>query len=129
MTAPSKNPRKRGRKTKYHEDMLPDVEKYCLLGATDEELAAFLEINVSNLYEWKNKYPKFREAIKNGKELADMRVSDSLYQRALNGDTTAQIFWLKNRRKEHWRDKQDHNHEGTVTYEIVTNVPRAPDET
>ncbi|AKO92695.1 transposase [Priestia filamentosa] len=30
-------------------------------------------------------------------------------------DTTAQIFWLKNRRPDKWRDKQDVEHSGNVT--------------
>lgn len=30
-------------------------------------------------------------------------------------DTTAQIFWLKNRKPKQWRDKQDIEHSGNVT--------------
>lgn len=121
-------PKKVGRKSKYDPSRLDDVERFCLLGATDEQLADFLEIDISNFYVWKRKYPEFREAIKKGKDLADINVADSLYNRALEGDTTAMIFWLKNRRREHWRDKQDIKHEGSVTYEVVTNVPRSPDD-
>jgi hypothetical protein len=29
-------------------------------------------------------------------------------------DTTAAIFWLKNRRREEWRDKQEVEHSGNV---------------
>ncbi|MBT2287988.1 helix-turn-helix domain-containing protein [Paenibacillus albidus] len=32
----------------------------------------------------------------------------------VQGDTTAQIFWLKNRKPEQWRDKQDVQHSGSV---------------
>jgi hypothetical protein len=32
-------------------------------------------------------------------------------------DTTAQIFWLKNRRSAAWRDKQDVEHSGNITLE------------
>ncbi|MEK8128365.1 transposase [Paenibacillus filicis] len=33
-------------------------------------------------------------------------------------DTTAQIFWLKNRKPGAWRDKQDIEHSGTMTQEV-----------
>ncbi|XZK30819.1 transposase [Clostridium perfringens] len=37
-------------------------------------------------------------------------------------DTTAQIFWLKNRKPEEWRDKKDVKHEGNINnpYENLT---------
>lgn len=40
-------------------------------------------------------------------------------KKEVQGDTTAQIFWLKNRRPEQWRDKRDVSVEG----EIITNNP------
>lgn len=40
-------------------------------------------------------------------------------RKEVQGDTTAQIFWLKNRRHEKWRDKRDVSVEG----EINTNNP------
>ena len=40
-------------------------------------------------------------------------------KKEVQGDTTAQIFWLKNRRPEQWRDKRDVSVEG----EISTNNP------
>jgi len=33
-------------------------------------------------------------------------------------DVTAQIFWLKNRRPDKWRDKQDVEHSGTVNSNV-----------
>lgn len=40
-------------------------------------------------------------------------------KKEVQGDTTAQIFWLKNRRPKQWRDKRDVSVEG----EISTNNP------
>jgi hypothetical protein len=97
------------------------------------EIADFLAINVATLYRWKNDHPEFCEALKEAKTEADARVEASLYHRALGysydseevrvlkdgqiirvpirehvpPDTTACIFWLKNRRPERWRDRQD----------------------
>lgn len=91
------------------------------MGATDEEISEILEIHKDTFYAWKNKYPEFSDAIKEGKEVADANVVKSLYKRA-NGfkeddkyfppDPTSCIFWLKNRRRNQWRDKQDVEHTG-----------------
>ena len=85
------------------------------------------------MYDWKNKYPKISEALKKGKEVVDIQVENALLKRALGydyqeqrieksdkdgtkiiqtirhipADTTAQIFWLKNRRPDKWRDKPE----------------------
>lgn len=130
-----------GRPTKYKEEYTEQVFKLCLLGATDERLADFFDISESTLNLWKKEYPKFSEAIKKGKDEADARVAESLYNRALGyshpedkifnvqgkegpeplivptikhypPDATSAIFWLKNRQKAQWRDKQDLEHTG-----------------
>ena len=36
-------------------------------------------------------------------------------------DTTAMIFWLKNRKKGEWRDRMDHEHSGEVTTRITVS--------
>ena len=87
---------------------------------------------MSSLSDWKNKHPEILDALKKGKEVVDIEVENALLKRALgydveervveesdvNGrktrttvrhvpaDVTAQIFWLKNRRPEVWREKQ-----------------------
>ena len=79
------------------------------------------------LYDWKKKEANIANALKKGKEVIDFEVENALLKRALgyeyeeetyeNGiltkkvkkqvapDTTAQIFWLKNRQVKKWRDK------------------------
>lgn len=99
-----------GRPTKYEAEFAEQARKLSLLGATDEELADFFDVNVATLNRWKKSHPEFCASIKEGKRVADAEVAHSLYQRALNGDTTAAIFWLKNRRKQNWRDKQEIDH-------------------
>jgi hypothetical protein len=125
----------RGRPSKYDPALLTQVTNYCLLGATDEQLAVFIGIDVRTLARWKEDYPEFCQAIKEGKEVADATIGQSLFHRARgyshpevkifnnNGeamvvdcmkhyppDTTACIFWLKNRQKEKWRDKHEVDH-------------------
>ena len=96
-------------------------------GITDEQIAKNMGIAPSTLYEWKKKSKEFSESLKKGKELIDFEVENALLKRALgyeyeeetyeNGiltkkvkkhvapDTTAQIFWLKNRKPSSCKDK------------------------
>jgi hypothetical protein len=137
-----------GRPSAYDPDTSPaQAEKLCALGATDEEVADFFEVDVRTIYRWKLKHEAFCQALKTGKELADQRVERSLYQKAIGyrqqavkifmpagkedpvyapyvehmaPDTTAAIFWLKNRRPDLWRDKSEHEHTGKNGGPIVT---------
>ena len=74
-------------------------------GLKDEQIAHNCGITVKTLYEWKNRYSDICDALKKGKEIVDYEVENALLKRAKQGDVTAQIFWLKNRRPEKWRDK------------------------
>lgn len=129
-----------GRPTKYTESMVEQAKKLAGLGATDREIADFLEIDEATLYRWKHEHEAFCEALKLGKEASDNRVVQSLYRRAVGyshdavkiavnaqgdvtqvpfvehyaPDTTAAIFWLKNRRRDEWREKQEVEHTGGV---------------
>lgn len=136
-----KNPdekKKRGRKSEYQKEYADQALKLCLLGAIDKELAEFFSVSVQTLNKWKKDYPEFLESLKKGKNIADANVASRLYNRAIGysckatkfatsegritdskeyieyypPDTTAAIFWLKNRQPEKWRDKK----------EVYTNV-------
>lgn len=74
-------------------------------GLTDEQIAHNMGISAATLYNWKQRYLEILEALKKGKEIVDYEVENALLQKALIGDTTAAIFWLKNRRPDKWRDK------------------------
>lgn len=125
-------------------------------GLTDEDIAANMGISRSTLSEWKKNYPDISDALKRGREYADMRVENQMYQNAVGytyteqqaikvkrtywdnagrkceaedvkivdvvryhpGETTAQIFWLKNRRPEEWRDKIITEQEGPMNVEV-----------
>ena len=100
-------------------------------GLTQQQIANNLGISIDTLIENKKKYSEFNDALKKGKEIIDFEVENALLKRALGytitinedkldkdgcvhtlkkevhipADTTAQIFWLKNRKKEQWREK------------------------
>ncbi len=92
-----------------------------MLGLTNEEIAECLDVSLNTFYEWKQDHEEFSESLKAGKEIADSEVVKSLYKRA-NGfekddkyfppDPTSMIFWLKNRRRNQWRDKHELEHTG-----------------
>lgn len=122
-----------GRPPKFDPAICRHAEKLCRLGATDREIAEFFEVDERTLNRWKTAHPDFCQALKRGKTLADANVADRLYMRATGyrhiafkmfqsegqvitkryvehyaPDTTAAIFWLKNRRPDLWRDRMEH---------------------
>lgn len=103
--------KKTGRKSKYaafvERKGLVLVEGWARDGLTDDQIAHNIGISRATYYDWKNKYPDFSDALKRSKEVADYEVENALFKKAKMGDVTAQIFWLKNRRPEKWRDKAD----------------------
>ena len=139
-------------KGKYQEWITPDgvtrLEAWARDGLTDEQLAAKIGITATTLYDWKNKYPVISEALKRGKEVVDVEVENALLKRAMGyeytetrtetaddgtvktivmqktmpPDTTAQIFWLKNRRPAAWRDKQQVEHSTDKPFEVNIKV-------
>jgi hypothetical protein len=104
-----------GRPLEYKAEFNTLATNYCLLGAKDTQLAHFFGVSTEAVSVWKRQYPKFLQAIKSGREGADAAVAKALYRKALNGDTAACIFWLKNRHPEEWRDTRDLRHSGMVT--------------
>lgn len=93
------------------ENGLTLLEGWARDGLTDEQIAFNCGISPSTLYRWKDDHREICEALKKGKEVVDYAVENALLQKALSGDTTAQIFWLKNRRPDKWRDKPAGGHE------------------
>ena len=85
---------------------LLQLESWARDGLSDEDIAKKMGISRSTLNEWKKKYPDISDTLKKGKDVVDAAVENALLKRALSGDTTAQIFWLKNRKPDKWRDKQ-----------------------
>jgi transcriptional regulator with XRE-family HTH domain len=117
------------------EDGLILLRKWARNGLTDAEIAENIGITATTLYNWKNNHVEIFEALKKTKDIYDSEVEEALEKAALGyyvweeewrrdpdtgdmvmfkkekkwikPDTTAQIFWLKNRDRQHWRDKQD----------------------
>lgn len=102
-------------------------------GMTEREIARSLRIDRSTLYRWKSEHPEIAAALRKGKESVDYQVESALLQTALSGNTTAQLFWLRNRRPDKWKDKPDPKsdpcHEGgVVLLAPVMGNPGPPDD-
>lgn len=127
MTAAEK-----GRKSTYKPEFAELALNYCLLGATDEDLARHFGVNRKTISHWKHTIPAFGNILKLGREEADARVAKSLYTKACGyqqkvekafqyrgepvivsvtenvaPDTGAAMAWLKNRQPDKWRDRRD----------------------
>ena len=59
------------------------------------------------LYKLRDRSDKFREACDEARAFADDVIVSKLYSEAMAGNTTAMIFWLKNRKPYEWRDRHD----------------------
>lgn len=138
-------------KSKYDshvKDNLVLVTSWARDGLTDLQIAHNLGISEDTFYTYKNKYTEFSEALKKGKEVIDFEVENALLKRAfgykydeitkelvdgvmvetkrvtkeVQPDTTAQIFWLKNRKPKEWRDKKDVEMSGELKTESENKV-------
>lgn len=84
---------------------LGEIADWVRNGATEREIAERLGVAMSTFCEYKREFSEFSEVLKKTRDAVDGEVENALLQNALNGNTTAQIFWLKNRRPDKWRDK------------------------
>ena len=106
------------------EDGLMLITGWARDGLVDEQIAHNMGIAAGTLYDWKKKFSKISEALKTGKEVVDYQVENALLHKALGGDTTAQIFWLKNRRPDKWRDKPVDTKEQTSMEDLTARAEK-----
>jgi len=117
-----------GRPSSYDPKLHPKLAFWLAqAGLTDEQIAEEIAIHTDTLYQWRKVHPEFSEALKGGKATPDGEVEAALLRRAKGfkyteggkekvalPDTTACIFWLKNRRPGEWRDKREHDVTGNI---------------
>lgn len=110
-------------KGKYQKWLEPDglilLTGWARDGLTDEQIAHNMGIAVRTLGGWKEKYLPIMQALKAGKEVVDYQVENALLRAALEGNVTAQIFWLKNRRRAAWKDKPEDKEAQTVQNHVT----------
>ena len=127
------------------EEGLLKIEGWARDGLTDKQIAENIGVAYSTFRDWIKRFPTLSAPLKRGKEVIDRQVENALLKRALGyeyvettkeltdlgltvtkqvtkqvaPDTTAQIFWLKNRKPQEWRDKK----ETEVTGNLNVNNP------
>ena len=131
---------KRGRKCKYAEFVKPkvksgEIKEWAEEGLIEAEMCKRLGVSRSQFQVYKKDFSDLSDSLKEGKQIADYRVEQSLFKRAMGyeyeeskvvwigenkrriektikqvvSDVTAIIFWLKNRKPKDWKDKRDHD--------------------
>lgn len=88
-------------------DKLTLVEGWARDGLTNEQIAHNLGISTALLYKYQKEHIEFLETLKKGKEVIDYQVENALLKNALEGNVTAQIYWLNNRKPNQWKNKRD----------------------
>ena len=130
---------------------LVEIEAWKRDGLTDEQIYTNLGISKQSFYKYKEKYVDFFDSLKKGKEVADIEVENALFKRAIGytykevtkevkdidgkkstfikevtkvvpGDVAAQIFWLKNRKSNNWKDKRENENDDTKLIEVLDKL-------
>lgn len=113
---------------------LSQLRGWARAGLTNTQIAHNCGISRDTLDAWCKRFPGISDTLKAGKEVADLEVENAMYrsavgfayeektfERKLDGEmvhtrtvskqalpnTTAQIFWLKNRKRDVWKDSHD----------------------
>ena len=108
VEAEEKKPSKMGRPTKFDITVRDKIMALVATGKTDKQIAQEIGVAESTFHLWKQRFPDFSESLRSIKDIQDDLVESALLANAtLFNNTTAQIFWLKNRRPREWRDKVD----------------------
>jgi len=135
-----------GRPSDYDPKIHPQiVGKLASEGKTVLEMSEVIGIDDSTFYDWQNAHPEFAEAVKAGKAQPDDEIEEALYRRAKGftykeksplgthekvalPDTKAITFWLKNRRPEKWRDREEIVLPGVVEILVRYAEEKAPED-
>lgn len=128
------------------------IEGWMRNGLTLDQVASNLRISKTTLIKYRDEHPELLNALKAGKEEADIAVENALFKAATGytftdevatpsgkvvrvtkyekPNTTAQIFWLKNRKPKDWRDQKtvEHSTETGKPLEVSHDVHGALDD-
>jgi len=131
----------RGRPTTYKPENAELARKFCMLGATNDDLADCLDVSPATIDYWIKNHPDFADGVQRGRDVADACVVDKLYSRAMGftietkkyqlyrgeekelrhshyypPDVMACMFWLRNRRRKQWSERAQPPEESGLTF-------------
>ena len=99
------------------------VEKLASRGLTQEQICLSLGISVQTMITRKKADVELMEAINRGRAQGVKEITNALFESATSGNVAAQIFYLKNRAPDTWRDKVDIEVGNTLPAPLVIEVP------
>ena len=133
-----------GQPTLYKPEYCELAHNYCLLGATNEVLANFFDVAPRTVDNWIATHPDFANSVYRGRAVADAVIVRALFERAKGfshqvtrttlyqgeertvtntvsypPDTTACMFWLRNRQRQYWRAKAEASPEPEIVPDIA----------
>ena len=144
--------KKLGAPEKFKPEYCSMAKALCMLGHTNAQLAAFFNVTPQSVYNWLKQFPEFFEAVRGGRENADIKVALSLFQRACGyeleeekvffdkdaegekrfargkvrkhypPDVKAAITWLKAKHPEVWEETVNNNVEHSGMVETKFTV-------
>jgi prepilin-type processing-associated H-X9-DG protein len=140
------------------EDKLEAIRGWAMSGSTDKDIYTMLGVSKTVFYDWKKNRSEFKNALKKGKDIANGELQNSAYKQAMGyyqtvtepvkvkrgqdweeiemvtyekfipANNTMNIFMLKNRMPEQYKDKQHTEHSGGVNISFVDNIPDKDEE-
>lgn len=107
------------------QEMCDKAEALAAQGLSRDQIADVLGFSRTTLFNKMNENSDFLDAIKRGSSKGVATIANALFQSAKGGNTTAQIFYLKNRAPVDWRDRRDHTISGDQDNPLITRIERA----
>ncbi len=141
---------KTGRTTLYRPELADHARRLSLLGLRGTALAEALNVDDATVSQWRREHRAFDEGITRGGVLADAKVAESAYHRALGyrapavkifpgaqggapvvvpyiehypPDTNAALAWLARRQPELWRERKEVDVTGTLAHRLLAQTP------
>jgi len=100
---------------------LEKVEELASRGLGPVQIARALGVSWSTIDRNRKRSAEFEDTLKRGKARGLATVTNSLFENALGGNVTAQIFYLKNTDPETWSDRQQVDHQIDLS-KMITNA-------
>lgn len=98
------------------------IEGWARDGLTEAQIAEKMEVSLNSIWQWKKKSEEFSNALKNGKDVVDRKVENSLLKRALGyeyEETTKEVFEIPSGTN---GEKQKRTHIKTTTKFVPPDV-------
>lgn len=105
-------PKKKKQRCKRYEDWISNenlvlLQGWAMEGLSNEQIAHNMGMSITTLYKWQKEHTEFADALKKGKQVVDFMMENALFRNGMNGNVAAQIFWLKNRKPDKWKEHQE----------------------